>query len=108
MFRSLVPSQYAACEEEDTLGFFQDRSQSIIQDDTFARLLTFPNVLITAHPGFFTEEGTAGIASTTIANLTAFERDGAPSTRWPRSRSDRAVRPGRAQPLTAPDMKPRT
>ena len=65
-------------EEEDALGFFQDRSQSIIQDDTFARLLTFPNVLITAHQGFFTADALANIAATTVANLTAFERDGAP------------------------------
>ena len=65
-------------EEEDALGFFADQSQDIIQDDTFARLLTFPNVLITAHQGFFTEEALQGIAETTIANLTAFERDGAP------------------------------
>jgi D-lactate dehydrogenase len=65
-------------EEEDAIGFFEDQSQSIIQDDTFARLLTFPNVLITAHQGFFTEEALANIAETTIANLTAFERDGAP------------------------------
>jgi D-lactate dehydrogenase len=65
-------------EEEDALGFFQDRSQRIIQDDTFARLLTFPNVLITAHQGFFTEEALANIAETTMANLSAFERDGTP------------------------------
>jgi D-lactate dehydrogenase len=65
-------------EEEDALGFFQDRSGDIIPDDTFARLLTFPNVLITAHQGFFTEEALTNIAETTIANVTAFERDGAP------------------------------
>jgi len=65
-------------EEEHALGFFEDLSQDIIQDDTFARLLTFPNVLITAHQGFFTEEALENIAETTIANLTAFERDGAP------------------------------
>jgi D-lactate dehydrogenase len=65
-------------EEEDALGFFRDRSDDIISDDTFARLLVFPNVLITAHQGFFTAEALQGIAATTIANLTAFERDGAP------------------------------
>ena len=65
-------------EEEDAVGFFEDQSQSIIQDDTFARLLTFPNVLITAHQAFFTAEALANIADTTIANLTAFETDGAP------------------------------
>jgi D-lactate dehydrogenase len=65
-------------EEEDALGFFADQSGDIIQDDTFARLLTFPNVLITAHQGFFTEDALENIAEATIANLTAFERDGAP------------------------------
>ncbi len=49
-------------EEEDALGFFEDLSQDIIQDDTFARLLTFPNVLITAHQGFFTVEALQNIA----------------------------------------------
>ena len=65
-------------EEEEKVGFYEDQSASIIQDDTFARLLTFPNVLITAHQAFFTAEALSSIASTTIANLTAFERDGAP------------------------------
>lgn len=65
-------------EEEDAVGFFEDQSQSIIQDDTFARLLTFPNVLITAHQAFFTAEALANIAQTTIENLDAFEKDGAP------------------------------
>ena len=65
-------------EEEDEVGFFEDVSHSVIQDDTFARLLTFPNVLITAHQGFFTGEALQNIAETTIANIGAFERDGAP------------------------------
>jgi len=65
-------------EEEEKVGFYEDQSASIIQDDTFARLLTFPNVLITAHQAFFTAEALSGIANTTIANLTAFERDGVP------------------------------
>ncbi len=64
-------------EEEDKL-FFEDLSEDIIQDDTFARLLTFPNVLITAHQGFFTAEALAGIAETTIANITSFEQTGTP------------------------------
>ena len=41
-------------------------------------LLTFSNVLITGHQGFFTREALSAIAATTVANLTAFERDGAP------------------------------
>lgn len=64
-------------EEEESL-FFEDRSSSTLLDDVFARLLTFPKVLITSHQGFFTREALDAIASTTIANLTAIERDGAP------------------------------
>jgi len=59
-------------EEEDNL-FFQDLSGRVIQDDVFMRLLTFPNVLITGHQGFFTEEAMQNIADTTIDNITAFE-----------------------------------
>lgn len=59
-------------EEEDNL-FFRDRSDQIITDDVFARLMTFPNVLITGHQAFFTHEALAQIAETTICNLSDFE-----------------------------------
>jgi D-lactate dehydrogenase len=62
-------------EEESDL-FFEDLSSHVIQDDTFARLLTFPNVLITGHQAFFTVEAMTNIAETTLANVTAFEEDG--------------------------------
>jgi D-lactate dehydrogenase len=55
-------------EEEHAL-FFEDHSQDILADDTFARLLTFPNVLITAHQAFLTTEAVAAIAGTTLSNL---------------------------------------
>jgi D-lactate dehydrogenase len=55
-------------EEEGDL-FFEDRSDEIIDDDVFARLLTFPNVLITAHQGFLTREALSAIAETTLANV---------------------------------------
>ncbi len=60
-------------EEEEEL-FFRDLSGRVITDDVFARLMTFPNVLVTGHQGFFTEEALAKIAETTLANITAFER----------------------------------
>ncbi len=60
--------------EEEADLFYEDLSGQVIQDDVFARLLTFPNVLITGHQGFFTREALANIASTTLANATAFER----------------------------------
>lgn len=63
-------------EEEGDL-FFEDLSHSYIPDDVFARLLTFPNVLITGHQGFFTREALRAIAETTIANITQFQRTGA-------------------------------
>ncbi|WP_135466387.1 2-hydroxyacid dehydrogenase [Crenalkalicoccus roseus] len=62
-------------EEEGDL-FFEDLSNHVIHDDVFARLLTFPNVLITGHQAFFTVEALTAIAETTIANITAFERTG--------------------------------
>lgn len=60
--------------EEEADLFFEDLSGSVIQDDVFARLLTFPNVLITGHQGFFTREALASIAETTLANATAFDQ----------------------------------
>ncbi|MBM9596032.1 2-hydroxyacid dehydrogenase [Roseitranquillus sediminis] len=64
--------------EEEADLFFEDFSDKFIPDDVFARLLTFPNVLITGHQAFFTEEALTAIAETTIANVSAFERDGVP------------------------------
>lgn len=59
-------------EQESDL-FFEDLSASVIQDDTFQRLLTFPNVLITGHQAFFTENALRNIAETTLSNLTDLE-----------------------------------
>jgi len=64
--------------EEEADLFFRDLSSEVIRDDVFARLLTFPNVLVTAHQAFFTSEALAAIAATTIANLDAFAERGAP------------------------------
>ena len=58
-------------EEEGV--FARDLSQSGIDDDLLARLLTFPNVLITAHQAFLTNEALKNIADTTLSNITAFE-----------------------------------
>jgi D-lactate dehydrogenase len=62
-------------EEESDL-FFEDRSERVLGDDDFARLTTFPNVLITGHQAFFTEDGLHNIANTTLTNLCIVERDG--------------------------------
>lgn len=60
-------------EEEEGL-FFEDFSNRIINDDIFSRLLTFPNVLITGHQGFFTETAVRNISETTLENLSDFEK----------------------------------
>lgn len=58
-------------EEEDV--FSRDLSEQVLQDDQLARLLTFPNVVITAHQGYFTREALRDIAQTTLENISAFE-----------------------------------
>lgn len=60
-------------EEEEVL-FFKDLSNEVIQDDIFARLMTFSNVLITSHQGFLTHEALSQIAETTLKNLSMLER----------------------------------
>lgn len=62
--------------EEEADLFFEDLSETIIQDDVFARLLTFPNVLITGHQAFFTRTALQSISETTLANITEFEQTG--------------------------------
>lgn len=59
-------------EEEEGL-FYEDRSGEIITDDNLARLMTIPNVLLTSHMGFFTEEAMEAIARTTLENAYALE-----------------------------------
>ncbi len=61
-------------EEEENL-FFRDLSDTIIQDDVFLRLQTFPNVIITGHQAFFTIEALRNIANTTLSNIASFEKD---------------------------------
>ena len=56
--------------EEEADLFFEDLSNQVLTDDIFARLTTFPNVLITGHQAFFTREALENIASVTLANLT--------------------------------------
>lgn len=60
-------------EEEENL-FFRDLPAPVVQQDVSLRLSSFPNVVVTAHQGFFTREALERIAETTVANLTAFER----------------------------------
>jgi len=60
--------------EEEADLFFEDLSNIVLQDDVFARLLTFPNVIITGHQAFFTRNALERIAETTLANITTFEQ----------------------------------
>lgn len=58
--------------EEETGNVFEDRSDEILEHSTTARLLSFPNVIITSHQGFFTKEALSAIASTTLQNCMDF------------------------------------
>ncbi|WP_236234324.1 2-hydroxyacid dehydrogenase [Pseudomonas tohonis] len=58
--------------EEEANLFFEDRSDLPLQDDVLARLLTFPNVIVTAHQAFLTREALAAIARTTLDNIAAW------------------------------------
>ena len=60
--------------EEETRNVFEDRSADIMEHSTTARLLSFPNVMITSHQGFFTEEALAAISQTTLENAMTFLR----------------------------------
>ena len=59
-------------EQEEDL-FFEDLSNEVIQDDLFQRLLTFPNVIVTGHQAFFTENALENIAQITLSNIKNFE-----------------------------------
>ena len=59
--------------EEETNNVFEDRSDEILEHSTTARLLSFPNVMITSHQGFFTREALSAIAETTLQNAMDFE-----------------------------------
>ncbi len=69
----------AACldvyEEESDL-FFEDNSGHILEDDTLARLISMPNVIVTSHQAFLTREALDNIAEITINNIVTFFRDG--------------------------------
>ena len=58
--------------EEESDIFYEDFSNTIIQDDVLARLLTMPNVLITSHQAYLTNEALGNIAETTLDNLQQF------------------------------------
>jgi D-lactate dehydrogenase len=60
--------------EEEADLFFEDRSDLVIADDVFSRLLTFPNVIVTGHQGFFTRDALRQIAETTMRDVALIER----------------------------------
>ncbi len=59
--------------EEEAGKFFQDLSTQVLTDDVLARLLTFPNVVVTSHQAFLTREALRAIADTTLENLAEFQ-----------------------------------
>jgi len=69
----------AACldvYEEESDIFFEDYSGHIVEDDTLARLISMPNVIVTSHQAFLTEEALSNIAETTVKNLVSFAQNG--------------------------------
>ena len=56
--------------------FFRNLSDKVIKDDQLARLLTFPNVIVTGHQAFFTHEALHGIVDTTLSNIQQVEKTG--------------------------------
>ena len=60
--------------EEETANVFENRSDEILEHSTTARLLSFPNVIITSHQGFFTSEALEAISKTTFENAITFEK----------------------------------
>ena len=69
----------AACldvYEEESDVFFEDNSGHIMEDDTLARLITMPNVIVTSHQAFLTEEALSNIAEVTISNVVEFVQNG--------------------------------
>lgn len=81
-------------EEEEGI-FFQDLSNRVLQDDVLARLLTFPNVLVTSHQAFLTKEALEAIARVTLENVTAFERGEPPRNEV---RAEKVLRPADRSP----------
>jgi D-lactate dehydrogenase len=71
--------------EQEASLFFQDLSSTIICDDIIQRLVSFPNVIVTGHQAFFTEEAIGQIMQTTIDSISAFERGEALVNRIPQS-----------------------
>ena len=61
--------------EQESELFFKDHSESVIADELITRLISFPNVLITSHQGFFTKEAMEQIATITYQNVDAFEKN---------------------------------
>jgi D-lactate dehydrogenase len=69
----------AACldvYEEESEWFFEDNSGHIMEDDTLARLISMPNVIVTSHQAFLTEDALENIAQTTLENLRVFFETG--------------------------------
>lgn len=62
--------------EEEVDLFYEDNSQTIIQDNILSRLIGLPNVIVTSHQGFLTKEALTNIASTTLENISGFFADG--------------------------------
>ena len=88
--------------EQEASLFFHDHSSDIIADDVFQRLLTFPNVLVTGHQGFFTIEAMREIASVTFDNLACYIQQRACPNLLPAGIAATSPAPTPTASLTAP------
>lgn len=68
--------------EEEANLFFEDYSNDLLLDDVFARLITFPNVVVTGHQAFFTSEALSAIANVTLSNLNGVEDSEEDKVQW--------------------------
>ena len=92
--------------EQEADLFFEDLSNEIVQDDVFQRLLTFPNVVVTGHQAFFTEEALAEIARTTLASAAAAEAGAPLANRVEAAPGAAAAAPANASPTAAGPVAP--
>ena len=68
--------RYIGVNDRKTDLFFEDNSGHILEDDTLARLISMPNVIVTSHQAFLTEEALDNIAQTTVENIVKLTKNG--------------------------------
>ena len=78
--RRRIGAAYLDVYEEESDLFYEDRSDSIVEDDVLVRLIAMPNVIITSHQAVLTREALNNIAAATVENLLKFKTHSRAST----------------------------